>query len=612
MKRTFFISFGLVIALSLSLFCSCGDKNKVACEITLKNTASGAAAFENFPEKTMSFFQGDTVTVIATPKQDCEFVGWFEGKEKTPVSSDANYTFVASKSVTLLARFGKSPVVEVSSNGNGVAAFANSPEKSLVITSGNEVTVVATPDKNCEFIGWFADDAKVSTELNYTFAVSKKISLVAKFVKSPVVKINSEDYGKVSFDDYSGNSVIVLSGSRVAVTATPDKDCEFEGWFVGDAETPVSTELNYAFTASKNISLVAKFYPSPVVSISSEKNGKVAFANSSDDSLVVLKGAEATISATPDKNYEFVGWFAGDSKTAVSTDANYTFAVLEDISLKAKFKPSPIVTVSNSDNGKATIANSSDKSVIVFSGTEVTVTATPDEGFELYGWFVGNSDTPVSIELAYTFAANENVELFAEFRRTLNRHEYVDLGLPSGLKWATCNVGADVPENVGGYYAWGEVEVKNDYSWKTYKYYNNDYAMVTKYCVQGRFGIVDGEETLNAEDDAANANWGAIWRMPTSKELNELCRECSWKWTTINDVPGYEVTGPNGNSIFLPATGYKNDGNVFNKVAGGYYWTSTVFKSCNRAYYLQFDNVEYEKGDFARRYSGRCIRPVFK
>ena len=601
------------MALSLSLLCSCGDsKNKVACEISLKNTASGDAAFANSEGKTMTFLQGDTVTIIATPKTDCEFAGWFEGKEKTLVSSEANYTFVASQSTTLLARFAKSPVVEINCNDNGSVAFANSEEKSLVVTSGNEITVVATPNKNCEFIGWFADNTKVSTERNYTFTVSKKISLVAKFIKSPVVKINSSDNGKASFVDYSGSSVIVLSGSCVTVTATPDEDCEFEGWFVGDVETPVSTDLNYTFVASKNTTLEAKFYPSPVVLISSAKNGKVAFANSSDDAMVVLKGADVTVTATPDKNYEFVGWFTDDSKTAVCTDVNYTFAVLEDIALVAKFKACPVVTISNSDNGKVAIANSSDKSAIVFSGTEVTVTATPDDGFELYGWFVANSETPVSIELSYTFAANENVELFAEFRRTLNRHEYVDLGLSSGLKWATCNVGADVPENVGGYYAWGESEEKRDYSWKTYKYYDNTYACVTKYCTNGNYGVVDGLKTLDAKDDVANATWGSIWRMPTEKELKELCKECTWKWTTVNDVPGYEVTGPNGNSIFLPATGYKNDANIFNKVAGGYYWTSTVFKNSNRAYYLQFDNVEYDKGDFARRYSGRCIRPVFE
>ena len=612
MKRTFFISLGLVMALALSLT---GCKEKIVCNVSLSNTVSGSVAFVNVEAKgkKMDFFQGDTVTISATPKAGCEFSGWFEGKSKTPTSTEAKYTFVAERNIALLARFAKSPVVEISCNDNGNVAFADSDKKSLVVKTGTEVTVMATPKKNCEFLGWYADDKKVCADNNYTFTAKKKISLVAKFIKSPVVKVSNSENGKAAIAGSTEDSMVVLTGNRVTVTATPDEDCEFEGWFVGGSETPISTDANYSFAATKNISLVAKFYPSPVVFISSDKNGKAAFADSSDDSSVVLKGADVTVIATPNKNYEFVGWFADDAKTAVSTETNYTFAVSEDISLTAKFKPCPIITVSNSDNGKANIANSSENTAIVFTGTNVTVTATPDEGFELYAWYVGDSETPVSIEPTYSFVAKENVKLFAEFRRTLNRHEYVDLGLPSGLMWATCNVGADAPENCGGYYAWGEIEEKNDYSWNTYKYYDNNYATVTKYCLHERYGIVDGKETLEAEDDVANVKWGAIWRIPTCEEQKELCKECTWEWTTVNNVPGYKVTGPNGNSIFLPTTGYKNDGNIFNKVAGGYYWSSSLLSNGNtRSFYLLFDCEEYSKGDFSRRYSGRNVRPVFK
>ena len=612
MKRTFFISLGLVVALSLS-FLSC--EKRPVCSVSLTNTISGSAAFDvdGATEKTMDFYQGDTVRIIATPKEGCEFSGWFEGKEKTPVSREANYTFVAERSISLLARFAKSPVVEISSNANGSVAFADSDEKSKVVKSGAQVTVKAVPNANCEFIAWYADGEKVSTDADYTFTVSKKISLEAKFIKSPVVKVSNSENGKASIDGYSNSSVIVPTGTRLSVTAAPDADCEFEGWFLGNAETPVCKDVNYAFTASKNITLVAKFYPSPIVTISTPKNGKVAFADSADDTMVVLKDAETTVVATPDKNYEFVGWFVDGSTTAISTEATYTFAVVEDVALVAKFNPCPVVSISNSENGKAAIANTSDNSVIVFTGTDVTVTATPEKGFELYGWFADGAETPVSKELTYTFPVNKNVKLYAEFRRTLNGHEYVDLGLPSGLKWATCNVGADAPENAGGYYAWGETEEKDDYSWKTYKYYDDVYATVTKYCIHERFGLVDGEKTLGAEDDVANVKWGATWRIPTYEEQQELCNKCTWEWTTVNGVSGYQVTGPNGNSIFLPAGGYKNDGNIFNKVSCGYYWSSSVLKkSCNRAYYLQFNSEEYTKGDFSRRYSGRNIRPVFE
>ena len=110
MKRTFFISLGLVVALSLS-FLSC--EKRPVCSVSLTNTISGSAAFDvdGATEKTMDFYQGDTVRIVATPKEGCEFSGWFEGKEKTPVSREANYTFVAERSISLLARFAKSPVV---------------------------------------------------------------------------------------------------------------------------------------------------------------------------------------------------------------------------------------------------------------------------------------------------------------------------------------------------------------------------------------------------------------------------------------------------------------------------------------------------------------------
>ena len=192
-------------------------------------------------------------------------------------------------------------------------------------------------------------------------------------------------------------------------------------------------------------------------------------------------------------------------------------------------------------------------------------------------------------------------------------HEYVDLGLPSGLKWAKYNVGADVPEAYGSYIAWGETDAKDDYSWATYKYYDSSFNTMTKYCSNERYGAVDGKEILEVKDDAANAKWGRTWRMPTAAEFEELYQVCTWEWTSINDVPGYKVTGPNGNYIFLPAAGYKNATNVLNKDGAGYYWSSTLLsKSNGRACYMIFDKESRKNDDYSRRYSGRSIRPVFE
>ena len=160
---------------------------------------------------------------------------------------------------------------------------------------------------------------------------------------------------------------------------------------------------------------------------------------------------------------------------------------------------------------------------------------------------------------------------------TLNGHEWVDLGLPSGLLWATCNVGATSPEDFGSYFAWGETTPKNSYIPSNYRY-SGDNNTFTKYCnlsSYGNNGFTDNLTTLVASDDAATANWGSNWRMPTRKEMDELVNNCTIIWTTQNGVDGSLFTGPNGNSIFLPATGMNSDG-LSGLNGSALYWTSSL------------------------------------
>lgn len=134
--------------------------------------------------------------------------------------------------------------------------------------------------------------------------------------------------------------------------------------------------------------------------------------------------------------------------------------------------------------------------------------------------------------------------------------DYVDLGL--SVQWATCNIGAMKPEESGRYYAWGETEIKSEYSWDNYKFYNHEINPgFTKYNFFEEYGPVDYKYRLDMQDDVARVMLGAEWRMPTREELEELAYDCDWEWTSINGVEGYSVTGPNGNSIFLPAGGYR-------------------------------------------------------
>ena len=192
-----------------------------------------------------------------------------------------------------------------------------------------------------------------------------------------------------------------------------------------------------------------------------------------------------------------------------------------------------------------------------------------------------------------------------------NGHAYVDLGL--SVKWATCNVGATSPEEYGDYFAWGETTPKTTYDWSTYKYCNGTYDSMTKYCIDSEYGTVDNKTTLELSDDAAHVNWGGSWRMPTKAEQDELRNtdNCIWTWTTQNGVNGYKVTSnKNGNSIFLPAAGFRYDSNLYSAGSGGYYWSSSLYTSySDGACYVYFgsDYVDWLSG---YRYYGLSVRPV--
>ena len=184
----------------------------------------------------------------------------------------------------------------------------------------------------------------------------------------------------------------------------------------------------------------------------------------------------------------------------------------------------------------------------------------------------------------------------------------IDLGL--SVKWASCNVGANRPEEYGDYFAWGEVKPKSVYSWYTYKYCNGSSNTLTKYNSDSYYGRVDYKSTLEAQDDAATANWGGAWRMPTKAEQDELRTKCKWVWTTLNGVNGYKVIGPNGNSIFLPAAGYLHARTLDDAGSFGYYWSSSLYAGFPDLAYCMYFYVYDVNRDDNFRYYGLSIRPV--
>lgn len=220
-----------------------------------------------------------------------------------------------------------------------------------------------------------------------------------------------------------------------------------------------------------------------------------------------------------------------------------------------------------------------------------------------------------------------------------NGHDYIDLELPSGTLWATANVGANMPEAYGDYFAWGEIEPKKTYSWSNYKYGTNE-SSITKYCcdsVVGKDGFVDGKTMLEAADDVAHVKWGGRWTMPTEDQWKELSTQCYWVWTE-----NYGGTGSNGYivykakrrddkgaraykgtkpvelysmsdvHIFLPATGCRFEETLSYSGSYGYYWASVLDTNEDTQYgalYVGFRAASVYH-NYYYRYYGHAVRPV--
>ena len=187
--------------------------------------------------------------------------------------------------------------------------------------------------------------------------------------------------------------------------------------------------------------------------------------------------------------------------------------------------------------------------------------------------------------------ATTSVATNSSISGTINGHDYVDLGL--SVKWATCNVGASSPSDYGDYFAWGETSPKYSYTRENSVTYKKN------------IGDIAG----NARYDAARANWGSSWRLPTGSECQELVDRCTWTWTTQGGHEGYKVTGRNGNSIFLPAAGWRNGSSLDNAGEYGRYWSSLPGEDNTDAYNLLFDSG-CQNVFWYYRSLGRSVRPV--
>ena len=263
--------------------------------------------------------------------------------------------------------------------------------------------------------------------------------------------------------------------------------------------------------------------------------------------------------------------------------------------------------------------NSSSVSLEVGKSYQLSATISPTKATEkTVRWVTSNSSvatvsdnglvTAKSLGSA-TITAYASSGKSATCNVVVNGHEAVDLGL--SVMWASCNVGASSPEGYGDYYAWGETSAKSSYSWSNYAWCNGSSSTLTKYNCNNSYGTVDNKTVLEQNDDAAHVKWGDSWRMPTDAEWTELREKCTWTWTTKNGVSGRLVKGPNGNSIFLPAAGYRSGTYLDDSSYVGRYWSSSLCTdSPNNTWCVYFYPDNVTRNYYNRSY-GRSVRPVY-
>lgn len=205
------------------------------------------------------------------------------------------------------------------------------------------------------------------------------------------------------------------------------------------------------------------------------------------------------------------------------------------------------------------------------------------EGYSFAGWNTMPDGTGTAYTDQQKIKVDADMTLYAQWATMHNGHEYIDLGLPSGNLWATCNIGADAPEAAGNYYAWGETAPKRTYTDENYSYIRlviedeDTLTRLTKYCPYNDYGyngFTDELKSLLAEDDAAAVNWGGQWKTPSEDDFNELIENCTVTTDTINNVVGFTFKATNGNSIFMPVARYYSES--LSEYAWGHYWTNTL------------------------------------
>ena len=445
--------------------------------------------------------------------------------------------------------------------------------------TGSLTATVSPKDAENQTVIWFVADGSVVSLSNGTVTALKagNTTVTAKsddggYTATCSVIVNNKAVS-ISSITISPSTLVLKEGESSSLTATVSPaDATDQTIIWASSNTSIATvrDGNVTAVAEGSATITAKAGDKSAACEVTVKKAIVAVESVSLDrsSLELIEGETATLVATvkPDK---------ATNKTVTWSSNNTTVATVSSSGVvTAKAAGSATITVTSNDGGK-------------------------------------KAKCSVSVNSAYSTDGNEN------------GYDYVDLGLPSGLKWATCNVGASKPEDYGNHYAWGETETKSNYNWiyqwSTYIWCNGSQKTLTKYCNNSSYGyngFIDNKTFLDPEDDAAHVNWGGKWRMPTDGDWTELLNNCAWIWTRQNNVYGYKVVskiaGYRDKSIFLPAAGFSNVGTYVRASEVGYYWSFNLSKDIPySAHCFRFDSYYNKLGKSGdERPLGMSVRPV--
>ena len=518
------------------------------------------------------YYYGNTCTISATANEGYVFVNWTENGEV--VSTDASYTFTVNAERTLVANF------------NGEHAYVDLGLPSGLLWATCNVGANA-PEGYGNYFAW----GETQPKYYYDWSTYQHSNGGSWEYPNLTKYCNNSSCGYNGFTDNLTNLLPEDDAATANWGSNWRMPTEEEWQELYQNTTHTWTTQNGVngrlFTASNGNSL---FLPNAGYRYGSSLINAGSSGNYSSSSLYTV---------TPSGAWGFYFESGGCIMIDVSRVCGQPVRPVRSASQNTSF----IINASSNPTEGGEVSGGG----ALQEGSECTLTATANMGYTFVNWT--ENDEVVSTDAIYTFTVNADRTLVANFINAATNHAYVDLGLPSGLLWATCNVGADAPEEYGDYFAWGETAPKDTYNWSTYQYCMGSYNTLTKYCDKSGFGYNGFTDTLTIllpEDDAATASWGDGWRMPTKEEWQELCQNTTHSWTTQNGVYGSRFTASNGNSLFLPAA--DRDGSTF--IRYGHYWSSSLFTSrsdCASGRRIGSDGCT---GSGISRYYGYSVRPV--